>query len=80
LRDLIAATSGLRVEASGALPLAQATAASTIFGGRRSELAGKSIRVTTKAQFKFVYALIDLDGLAARLSSLPRPPRRCSRR
>jgi len=43
----------------------------TSFGGRLAELAGRSVVVATSSQFTSALALIELDGVARRLTILP---------
>jgi acyl-coenzyme A synthetase/AMP-(fatty) acid ligase len=43
----------------------------TSFGGRLAELAGKSVAVATASQLTTALALIELDGIARRLTILP---------
>src|SRR3984885_551439 len=46
-------------------------AGGTSFGGRLAELAGRSVVVATSSQFTSALALIELDGVARRLTILP---------
>ena len=43
----------------------------TSFGGRLAELAGRSVVVATSSQLTSALALIELDGVARRLTILP---------
>ncbi len=71
LRVLVASRPGLRVLAPGAALRGRDIGASTIFASRRRELAGKSVLIGTRSQFVAARALIELDGLAARLVICP---------
>lgn len=71
LRVLVATRPGLRVLAPGAALRGRDIGASTIFASRRRELAGKSVLIGARSQFVAARALIELDGLAARLVICP---------
>ena len=71
LRVLVASRPGLRVLAPGAALRGRDIGASTIFASRRRELAGKSVLIGARSQFVAARALIELDGLAARLVICP---------
>lgn len=71
LRVLVASRPGLRVLAPSAALRGRDIGASTIFASRRRELAGKSVLIGAQSQFVAARALIELDGLAARLVICP---------
>ena len=71
LLDFVMHRSGLRLDAYGATLRGGEIGASTIFPGRRSELAGRSVLIGADSQFASARALIELDGLAARLVICP---------
>ena len=58
------------VSAAESVALAELLRGSTL-GGRRNELAGRSILLATREQFAAATALIELDGLAARIIICP---------
>jgi acyl-coenzyme A synthetase/AMP-(fatty) acid ligase len=71
LRELIGANSGLRLEAPGSALRAPELLATTAVAGRRSDLYGKSVLISVAAQVDFARAVIELDGVAARLVIAP---------
>ncbi len=71
LRELIAGNPGLRLDAPVASLSGNEIRLSTAFAGRRRELAGKSVLIGAAAQLLSARALIELDGLAARLVICP---------
>ncbi len=71
LSELVARQPGLRLDAPTATLRGEEIDASTIFRERRSELAGKSVLIGADSQFASARALIELDGLAARLVICP---------
>ena len=71
LSELVARQPGLRLDAPTATLRGEEIDASTIFRGRRCELAGKSVLIGADSQFASARALIELDGLAARLVICP---------
>jgi acyl-coenzyme A synthetase/AMP-(fatty) acid ligase len=71
LRELIAASPGLRLDDPVASLFGNEIGASTALACQRRDLAGKSVLIGAKAQLVSARALIELDGLAARLVICP---------
>src|ERR1700730_15586602 len=72
LRDRIAVAAPERFFWDGAWRLCVTPRArGAIFGGRLAELAGRSVVVATSSQLTSALALIELDGVARRLTILP---------
>jgi acyl-coenzyme A synthetase/AMP-(fatty) acid ligase len=71
LRVLVASRPGLRVLAPSAALRGRDIGPSTVFASRRRDLAGKSVLIGVQSQFIVARALIELDGLAARLVICP---------
>ncbi|MGA8172124.1 MAG: AMP-binding protein [Methylocystis sp.] len=71
LRELALRRPGLRLDSLGASFRGDEIAASTIFPGRRRELAGKSVLIGAQSQIASARALLELDGLAGRLVICP---------
>lgn len=67
LRQLVASTAALRLDAPGVRLRAPELLETTAFAGRRLEFYGKSVLIGVAAQIDFARALIELDGVAARL-------------
>jgi acyl-coenzyme A synthetase/AMP-(fatty) acid ligase len=70
LRELIARQPGLRVHAPGKILRGRDIGASTVLERRRA-FAGKSVLIGAQSQFLAARALIELDGLAARIVICP---------
>jgi len=71
LRTLLAAREGLRLEAPAVRLDTRELLSTTIFGGRRRDFSRKSALIAVKAQIDCARALIELDGIAARLVISP---------
>jgi acyl-coenzyme A synthetase/AMP-(fatty) acid ligase len=71
LKELVTRRPGLRLRALGATLRGRDIGSSTIFANRRCGLAGKSVLIGARSQIVGARALIELDGLAARLVICP---------
>ncbi len=71
LRELIATRPGLRLSGPGADLTAIDVGTTTVFPAAASNFAGKSILIGSQTQINSARALIELDGIAARLVVCP---------
>ncbi len=71
LGELVVRRPSLHLYGPGEILRGRDIGASTIFAGQGSELAGKSVLIGAQSQFVGARALIELDGLAARLVICP---------
>jgi acyl-coenzyme A synthetase/AMP-(fatty) acid ligase len=71
LRDIVVRSAGLRLDSPETKLCAADIAASTQLGSDRFTLAGKSVLIQTATQISSARAMLELDGLAARVVICP---------